>query len=101
MDRLNTPGILSGYVRKWLPSSPDAVAKLEAGCVVADLGTGCGAVAIALASAFPHSTIVGVDLDEFSIQSAEAVRKTPFGGMHFMLQTMNLPRPAADKHGES
>ena len=30
-------------------------------------------IAISLATAFPKSQIVGVDLDEFSIQSAEAV----------------------------
>ena len=38
MDRLNTPGIMSAYVRKWLPFCSTALEKLEAGCVVADLG---------------------------------------------------------------
>ena len=89
MDRLNTPGIMAGYVRKWLPSSADAVQKLEQGCVVADLGTGCGAVAISLATAFPKSQIVGVDLDEFSIQSAEAVA-APLGlpNLRFLCKDM-------------
>ena len=41
--------------------------------VRARTGTGCGAVAISLASAFPQSTIVGVDLDPFSIARAEGV----------------------------
>ena len=41
--------------------------------IVRAAGTGCGAVAISLASAFPQSTIVGVDLDPFSIARAEGV----------------------------
>jgi SAM-dependent methyltransferase len=73
MDRMNTPGIIAGYVKKWLPMCPAAVAILEAGgAQVADLGTGCGAVAIALAAAFPACTVLGIDLDPYSIERAKA-----------------------------
>eukprot|EP01050_Picozoa_sp_SAG11_P020754 SAG11_NODE_3558_length_2374_cov_2.450549_1_plen_302_part_00 len=72
MDRLNSPGIAASYVKKWLPLCPAALALLEGGARVADLGTGCGAVAIAIAAAFPAATIIGVDVDPLSIRRATA-----------------------------
>jgi hypothetical protein len=63
MDRSNGPAIKSAYVRKWLAHSlPETVEMLKrgsGGVKVADLGTGCGAVALSLANAFPSTTVVG------------------------------------------
>mmetsp|Transcript_10489 Transcript_10489/g.29563 ORF Transcript_10489/g.29563 Transcript_10489/m.29563 type:complete len:419 (+) Transcript_10489:70-1326(+) len=73
MERNNSPGIRTSLARTWLPKSlPSFVERLEAGIKVADLGTGAGAVAFALANAFPASTVVGIDSDRQSIDRANA-----------------------------
>jgi SAM-dependent methyltransferase len=46
----------------WIPAMPDVQAKLEAGCVVADVGCGRGLGLVRLAEAYPRSTFVGFDL---------------------------------------
>jgi len=72
MSRVNGPGIKSTYIRKWLPSLPNSVEWLQTGIRVADLGTGYGALALALATAFPNSRITGIDIDNTSIERAKA-----------------------------
>ena len=75
-----------------------AVAALEAGAAVADLGTGCGAVAIALARAFPKATVVGIDLDHYSIERAEATAALfALPNLSFLCQDMaELPAASFD-----
>ena len=74
MHRCNAPGIKAAYTRKWLLRSvPHVVGALEAGIKVADLGTGMGAVAFALANSFPNSTVTGIDLDAPSIHRANTL----------------------------
>jgi len=73
MERNNGPGIKSSLARSWLPKSlPEMVDRLKSGIKVADLGTGAGAVAFALANAFPASSVLGIDLDQRSIDRANA-----------------------------
>jgi 2-polyprenyl-3-methyl-5-hydroxy-6-metoxy-1,4-benzoquinol methylase len=57
---------------EWLPAMPDVVATLEHGARVADVGTGCGWSAIAMALAYPSITVDGFDLDEASVVDARA-----------------------------
>ncbi len=57
-------------VQEWIPAIPDALAKLEQGALVADVGCGRGGALIRLAKAFPASSFVGYDLVEASLASA-------------------------------
>lgn len=71
MERTNGPGVASQLVRKWMPKAvPGVVQRLTKGIRVADLGTGAGAAAFAIAHAFPDSDVVGIDLDQNSINRA-------------------------------
>lgn len=71
MDRTNGPGIRNSLARSWLPNAlPAVVERLKAGIRVADLGTGAGACAFALAHAFPASSVLGIDVDQRSIDRA-------------------------------
>lgn len=51
-------------VPEWLPLLPDVVAKLEAGCDVADVGTGAGRALVTLATHYPDSRYVGYEVFE-------------------------------------
>ena len=55
---------------EWLPALDGVVEKLERGRQVADVGCGHGASTILMAEAFPHSTFVGSDYHEASIEIA-------------------------------
>ena len=57
-------------LRRWLDAMPGVTARLLAGASVADLGCGQGAVALALARAFPRSRFAGFDTDAASIAAA-------------------------------
>src|SRR5215208_2405945 len=57
-------------VSEWLPALDGVVAKLEAGALVADVGSGHGAATILMAQAFPASRFVGVDYHAESIAIA-------------------------------
>ena len=69
-EQLNRPAYANFLVSDWLPKMPDVQAKLAGGATVADLGTGAGWSAIALAKAFPSVHIDGYDDDEDSIGRA-------------------------------
>jgi 2-polyprenyl-3-methyl-5-hydroxy-6-metoxy-1,4-benzoquinol methylase len=56
----------------WLPGAPDVPAKLEAGGLLADVGSGHGRALITLARAFPTAHFVGYDVSEPSIAVARA-----------------------------
>lgn len=82
IDRANSPALRILLTRRWLTSMPDVVATLEAGGRVADIGCGSGTAAVTMAEAFPASQIVGIDVDEHSIQRArrrsEAIENVSF-----------------------
>lgn len=69
LGALNRPGF-THEMRGWVDSLPDRAAALDAGGTVLDVGCGLGWSTIALAKAFPNARIVGVDLDEASIDEA-------------------------------
>lgn len=64
----------SGYsahlVQDWLPAIDGAVAKLNKGAKVADIGCGHGHSSIIMAQAFPNSTFYGYDYHPESIDAA-------------------------------
>jgi SAM-dependent methyltransferase len=67
---INRPGFVHG-TRSWVDVLPDIADRLDLdGGIVLDLGCGEGWSSIALATAFPHATVVGIDLDEASIAAA-------------------------------
>lgn len=66
---MNRPGFTHDLAG-WLQALPDVAAMLADGGAVLDAGCGAGWSTIALARALPASTIVGVDLDEASIEEA-------------------------------
>jgi 2-polyprenyl-3-methyl-5-hydroxy-6-metoxy-1,4-benzoquinol methylase len=68
---LNRPGFANELAR-WLSTMPDIARRLDDGGTVLDAGCGLGWSTIALANAFPRARIVGIDLDEESIRTAEA-----------------------------
>lgn len=70
VDRLNSPGTRILLTKRWLPAMPDLVARLEAGARVADVGCGSGAAAVAMALAYPLSTVTGFDLDPRAVARA-------------------------------
>jgi len=70
MDRLNGPGVRIMLARRWLEALPEVVKQLEAGCRVADVGCGAGSAVLAMAEAYPESSIVGFDVDVGSLERA-------------------------------
>lgn len=53
LEKLNGPSFRTLLTRKWLPSIPGMVEKLQAGIRVADLGCGTGLASISMAKGFP------------------------------------------------
>ena len=66
---LNRPGFLTA-MRTWVEELPDIAARLDRGGVVLDAGCGEGWSSIGLARAFPAARVVGVDLDQASVDEA-------------------------------
>ena len=66
---LNRPGFI-GATRSWFETMPDVVERLDAGGTVLDAGCGVGWSSIGLARAFPNTRVVGIDLDEKSVEEA-------------------------------
>ncbi|HEX4088060.1 MAG TPA: methyltransferase domain-containing protein [Trebonia sp.] len=69
-ERFFRPGYNANLISGWLPALDGVVGKLERGALVADVGCGHGSSTILMAQAFPHSTFVGTDYHEGSIQTA-------------------------------
>jgi SAM-dependent methyltransferase len=69
---LNRPGFLHELGSVWLPSVPDVHQRLSSSPRgrVLDLGCGVGTSSLAIARSYPSVEVVGVDLDEASIQEA-------------------------------
>jgi SAM-dependent methyltransferase len=70
-ERFFRPGYNAHLTSEWLPALDGVVAKLERGALVADVGCGHGASTILMAQAFPHSTFVGSDYHDGSIDAAQ------------------------------
>jgi len=71
--RLNQPMFGHQLAAQWIPALPDIQARLQATdqpARVADIGCGAGWASIALARAYPHAHIDGIDLDQASIALA-------------------------------
>jgi 2-polyprenyl-3-methyl-5-hydroxy-6-metoxy-1,4-benzoquinol methylase len=68
--RLFRPGYAAHLVSEWLPALDGVVAKLRDGASVADVGCGLGASTVIMAQAFEHSTFVGLDTHQPSIEAA-------------------------------
>jgi len=67
---INRPGFVHG-LRSWVDALPDVADRLDLdGGVVLDLGSGEGWSSIALAREFPRASVVGVDLDQASVEAA-------------------------------
>ena len=67
----NKPMFLNQLAREYLPQLPELHERLQQpGARVADVGTGMGWSAIAVAEAYPNVTVDGYDLDEPAIEQA-------------------------------
>ena len=67
----NRGPFLEQLTQEWVPAMPDVAALLSReGASVVDLGCGVGWSSIALASAYPRLSVLGVDSDDASIMDA-------------------------------
>ena len=68
---INRPAFTSDLITDWIPSSPAVHKKLAGENVrIAEVGSGQGWAAIALAGAYPKAEVVGFDADSASIEDA-------------------------------
>lgn len=68
---INRPAATNDLAGAWLSDIPDVCARLRnSGGRIADFGCGTGWATIALARAFPKADVVGIDLDQASIDDA-------------------------------
>ncbi len=70
--RANLPAFTHLLAQEWIAAMPDVAARLQADppARIADIGVGQGWSSIALARAFPHARVDGLDLDEASVAAA-------------------------------
>jgi 2-polyprenyl-3-methyl-5-hydroxy-6-metoxy-1,4-benzoquinol methylase len=69
-DAFYRPGYVAELVPNWIPALEGVEATLVAGGRIADLGCGLGSSSILMAEAFPHSSVIGSDSHERSIELA-------------------------------
>lgn len=67
---LNRPAFTHDLTGSWLPAIPDLHESLTRGARVAEVGSGQGWASIALAKAYPASTVLGFDTDGASVADA-------------------------------
>jgi len=77
IDRGARPSMRLLLTRRWLPTMPDIVERLEAGGRVADIGCGSGSAVVAMASAFPNAEVIGFDISPQSIERATSSERPP------------------------
>ena len=70
IDRLHKSPFVHLLAQKWLPQVPGLKEKLDAGIRVLDVGCGLGRSTVAIAAAYPGSTVVGLEPDASSIAGA-------------------------------
>jgi 2-polyprenyl-3-methyl-5-hydroxy-6-metoxy-1,4-benzoquinol methylase len=110
---INRPAFTHELPGEWLEAMPDVAARLrEPGARVADVGCGQGWSSIAVARAFPHAQVDGIDADPGSIADArrhaaeagvevrfaEGDAAAPAGGPYDLVMILealhDLPQPA-------
>ncbi len=72
--RFNRPMLLRQLAQEYLPAMPDIHARLQADppAKVADIGMGLAWSSIGLARGYPKITVDGFDLDDYSVEQANA-----------------------------
>jgi SAM-dependent methyltransferase len=68
--RLFGPGYAAYLTSQWIPALDGVEAKLKDGASVADVGCGLGTSTLVMAEAYPHSTFVGYDYHQPSLDAA-------------------------------
>jgi len=69
-EKFFRPGYVANLTSSWIKALDGTDAKLDRGARVADIGCGHGASTIIMALAYPHSTFVGFDYHDASIEVA-------------------------------
>jgi 2-polyprenyl-3-methyl-5-hydroxy-6-metoxy-1,4-benzoquinol methylase len=70
IDRMHRPWFDHLLTQQWLPGVPGLLERLSRGISVLDVGCGLGRSTIAMATAYPKSTILGIDPHAPSIERA-------------------------------
>jgi len=84
LDRMHRPWFDHMLVQEWLPAAPGLVAALHHGIAVLDVGCGRGRSTLAMARAFPQSTMLGIDPHQPSVEAAhDAAREAGLGNARF------------------
>lgn len=91
IERFFAPGYINFLAADWLAKVPGLTEKLQKGAEVLDVGCGCGQSTVAMAQAFPKSTITGVDYDDRSLDRARELAKERD------VDNVELVRASADK----
>jgi 2-polyprenyl-3-methyl-5-hydroxy-6-metoxy-1,4-benzoquinol methylase len=96
MERSSAAMYRHQLVRKWLPTMPQVVAKLNEGGSSVDVGCGSGRAAIAIATAFPKAKVFGFDAHAGSVERARANAKEAGVADRIKFETLDCTRlPAA------
>jgi SAM-dependent methyltransferase len=72
IERLFHAGYESWVAQEWIPAVPDIHQQLLAGGEAAEVGCGAGQCVIPVALAYPNSCFFGYDVDQVSIERAQA-----------------------------
>jgi SAM-dependent methyltransferase len=72
IERLFHAGYESWVAQEWIPAVPDVHQQLLAGGEAAEVGCGAGQCVIPVALAYPNSRFFGYDVDQVSIERAQA-----------------------------
>lgn len=71
-ERFSRTAFRNNLVQEWVPAMPEVEAKLRAGGMVADVGSGNGQALIFLAQGYPQATLIGYDSYPPAVESANA-----------------------------
>ena len=95
---INRPAFTHELPTGWLAALPDVAARLrDGGARVADLGCGQGWSSLAVARAFPHARVDGIDLDAGSV--ADAARHADAAGLADRVRFRHADAAALSAHG--